>query len=192
MDKWNLIIGLILLLVGGGTGGVIGWLYRAGPERKKITVDYQSTIMADLNQAYKNSVDECSQLKMQNMALEQHIEDCQKQMHDARMSAIFCQRSEDRHGRLTELARRKAHLAGKTLGDYELLYELLLDEIRKHNEERHDRDQSNKLVITPLMRPQRIRSAYHAEVAKLDAIEAKITEQAVQVEPPENGDNAIS
>lgn len=174
VDTGNLILGLAALLLSTGTGGAIGYWFKAGPERKKITVDVadvanaiQGKVLDDLNEAYQNAKDETSQLKMQNMALEQHIEDCQKQVHEARMAATFAQRFE-------KLARSRAHLAGRTLGAYELHFDTVLEELKKHH----------KIVITPIMGTHKLREAYYTELSRLEEAESTIATQVAEETTP--------
>lgn len=175
------IIGVVTTFLGTaiGTGGMYAW-FKLGPERKKITVEVaheavviHSSVLKDIKEDYDRVSNELGLLKMEIISLEKENEDCRKRVQALESSVIFLQRDLDRHGRMAEMSRRKAHLAANTLGLYELHVEQQLEEMRGHG-----------IVITSEMRTQKLRAAYQAEMNKLDELESTVTEQAIKEEPP--------
>lgn len=158
-----------------GGGGVAAW-FLLGPRRRKITIDaahdavlIHSGVLKDVRDEVNRLSNELAQMQMEGMALEKAHQDCEKRIQDLESQLQVLRREVD----LARLSRRKAHLAIHTLGNYELHIDLLLDEMRKQ-----------RLAITPLMRPHKIRAAFQAEMAKIEEMESTITEQTVKPIPP--------
>lgn len=183
MPLWvTLLVGLAGALV--GTTGAVAWV-KVFAERKKVRVDAElgtatisSTLLKDVYQSYRNLADDLAQTKMECAAIEQENEDLHKIVQELRLTVSSqqfdlskSQRNLNEESEKTWLARRQAHLADNTLGNYELHIESLLDELRKC-----------KVPITPMMRPQRIRAAYQAEKEKLEKLESRLTDQIVKPE----------
>lgn len=140
-------------------GGVAVW-FKLGPERRKLKTETQSKIYDDLNTAYERISEELTQAQMGVKALEAENESCRKQIQELQTSVSLLQVETGRQSRLSALARARSHLAVKTLGTYELHIDFLLDEMRRH-----------KVPITPIMRTQKLRTAYQAQMDKYEAME---------------------
>lgn len=166
---------LILLLVNGvgvlfGAGGVVAW-FKLGPERRQTSTETQSTIFEDLNSAYVRVCDELLQSQMRLKACEAENESCRRQLQDLQTAVGTLKSDVGRQYRLFLLARARAHLASKTLGNYELHIDFLLEEMRSH-----------KVPITPMMRTTRIRNAYNGQLEKLEEMEAQELEKVLKEE----------
>lgn len=182
MTNDSAIIVAISAVVGAlvGSGGVYGWL-KAGPERRKITIDtaqgilvMQGDVLEDIRQAYDRLCTEFGEMKMEAISREEQHANCRREIDQLQQTVRYLQRDLDRHGRMAELARRKAHVAVHAIGGYELLIDEILTEMRNH-----------QIPIPPILRPHTLRVALQAEMDKLEKMEAAITEQAVEVGPPD-------
>lgn len=172
------IISLVSALF--GSGGVYAW-FKLGPERKQIVVNasheaviIHSDVLKDIKAQYDSLSDELGQVKMELVQVERVHQECEKKTQELQSSMFFLQRDLDRHGRLSELARRKSHVAIHAIGGYELLIDEILAEMRNHN-----------IPIRSDLRPYKLRAAFQAEMDKLETLEAAITETSVK-NPPEN------
>ncbi len=174
MDTATIAVGAIASLLGAllGTGGLYAY-FKLGPERRQIVIETAHEVMEILREDYNRVSDELTQVKMESVVLEKQHAECRKEIGELQASVRFLQRDLDRHGRMAELARRRAHVAVHAIGAYELLIDELLAKMR-----------DSKIAITPIMRPTKIRTALQAEMDKLEDIESTVTEQAVKEAPP--------
>jgi hypothetical protein len=150
-----------------GSGGLYAW-FKVGPERRKITTEIHTSVLRDSHTAYQNISDELSQIRMNNIMLEEENEHFRGRVSELERVIVGQQEAVNRHGRMAELARRKAHVALNGLGGYELHIEHLLDRLRDEN-----------INLTPLDRPTRLRQALQAEMNKLEELESVATAQAI-------------
>lgn len=175
MPIWIALIGLVGAAL--GAGGVSAF-FKLGPERGQITVTaaqgavvIHQNVLKDLNDRYDQLSDELAQMKMENMTLEQHHQQCRSQIGELQSSVLYLQKEQDRNSRLTLLARRKTHLAVHTIGAYDLLIENIFDDMREH-----------KVPIKPELRPIAIRQAFQTKMEEIEELEARVMEEVV--EPP--------
>ena len=157
--NWLSILG-ILGGVAGTLGGVVAW-FKLGPERRKLTSDTSvntstiySKLLQDFDVRYQRLCEELDEKTMALVSAEQQLETCHQTCH-------FLQGERDE----SILARSRSHIALNTMVSYELHIELLLDELRKCG-----------IAITPEMRPQHIRTAFQAEMKKLETLESGVVE----------------
>ena len=141
-------------------GGVVVW-FKLGPERRKLKTETQSKIYDDLSTAYERICDELTQAQMRVKACEAENETCRKQIQELQSSVSLLHVEIGQQSRLSALSRARSYLAVKTLGSYELHIDFLLDEMRRH-----------KVPITPMMRTQKLRTAYQAQMDRYEAMEA--------------------
>lgn len=181
------VIGAIATILGSLLGGgTVYGILKLGPERKKLTVE-SDKISIDIAEAalsvsqgvlksvkddYDRLADDLAVLKMQSIARERENEDCQQRIQELQNSVSFLQRQLEHHGRVAQLARRKAHLAIHTMGYYEIHVDNILDVIRKLH------PGNVPVTITEEMRTHQIREAFQREMAKLEYLETKDIEQA--------------
>lgn len=178
-------MGLIALVSAiGGAGGVAA-LFKLKAEKGQITVSaaqgaviVHSTVLKDIKEDYDRLAEELAQVRMENVEIRKENVTCQRIMGELRVSIALLHVTLDRQGRLSELARRKSHVAVHALGGYELLIDEIFNEMRRGN-----------LSIRDELRPHKLRAAFQAEMDKLEELEAQIIEQAVKAEPPETPSN---
>jgi hypothetical protein len=164
------LIGGITALLGTllGTGGVIAWRkaeaekQKLKAEERKASAEADSVILRDLNAAYVRVCDELAQTTMRLVACEVENEQGRKRVE--KLQGLY---------EISMVARARAHLAIKALGNYELHIDYLLDEMRHHN-----------IPITPEMRTQKLRTAYQAQQERLDAMEIPELELLLKETPP--------
>src|SRR5262245_50883915 len=113
---------LLVALVGtlgtlSGAGGVIAW-FKLGPERGQISVStaseaviVHSSVLKDVKAEYQSVKEELAQTKLEISAVEAAHESCRNEIGELRVQISFLQRDLERHGRLSELSRRKTHLS---------------------------------------------------------------------------------
>ena len=159
------VIGLLGMALGGG--GLYAW-FKIGPERRRLTADTNSTLLRDAREAYQQLSDELSQTKMTNIMLENECDNCRDKVFQLEHVIQTLQEDISRHGRMSEIARRRAHLAINTLGNYELHIELLLDRMRAEN-----------VVLNALDRPIKLRREFQAKMNELEKLESLATTQAL-------------
>lgn len=165
LDPLTLLVGLAGTLL--GSGGVYA-LLKVGPERRKTDAEVHTSLLRDSHTAYQQLSEELAHAKMINISLEKENEDCRDKVVQLQRTLRMIEEEINRHGRMSELARRKAHIAINALGGYELHIEHLLDRLR-----------DEKIQLTPLDRPTRLRQAFQAEMNKLEELESIATAQAI-------------
>ena len=178
MPPWLLYVVGAGGYVGALITGLVAW-YRAGPERKKTKADAdkiavdaaQQAVQIQLQQ-YNQLNDELIQRTMEAIGSAQQVEEFKKQCEECRVSRMMEQRELIDQRRIALIARRRDHLSRHTLGQYELHIETLLEHLRGCG-----------VVITPMMRPQKIREAFQEEMERLDKLDATVTEEIVKHEP---------
>lgn len=180
-----LLAAISLVSAVGGAGGIAA-LFKLKAEKGQITVSaaqgaviVHSTVLKDIKQDYDRLAEELAQVRMEGVTREQEHETCKRKIAELQLSVTFLQRDLDRHGRLSELARRKSHVAIHAIGGYELLIDEILSEMRRNN-----------VPIPAELRPYNLRAAFQAEMDKLEELEATITEQAMRTDPP-NADATV-
>lgn len=151
------------LLSAGATAVVAS--FRLRTERKKFNAEAQnlitethSQVLEDVNKAYNRVCDDLVQAQMRLKACEMENEICRAKVGELQAAVGMLQGQ----SRLFLLARARAHLAIKTLGNYELHIDYLLDVMRERN-----------IHVTSLMRTQAIRTAYQVQAEKLETMEAQ-------------------
>ena len=163
-----ILIGVIGLAgIALGSGGLYAW-FKLGPERRKLSVDINSSLLRDAQAAYQQLSDELSQTKMSNIMLENECDNCRDKVFQLEHVIQTLQEELSRHGRMAELARRRAHLAINTLGNYELHIELLLDRMRAEN-----------IMLNALDRPLKLRREFQAKMNELEKLESMAMTQAL-------------
>lgn len=173
----RVVIGLITAL--GGAGTLLTWQRFRSEKRSgqliikaaEGAVVIQGGVLQTLNNQIDTLHDEIAQMKMENIETEKKHEDCEKSLGEVKISVALLQNDLASHSRMSELARRKTHVAINTLGNYELLIENVLAELRTHN-----------IPIKDDMRPIRIRETFQAKMNQLEELESRVTQQAVTQE----------
>ncbi len=181
----------LLVLISGitglfGSGGVYAW-FKLRAEKGKITVDaaqgaviIQASVLKSIQEDYLRLAKQVSEMEMEMIAKEEEYGGCRKKILKLELTVEFLQRDLDRHGRMTELARRRSHVALNTIGNYELLIDTLLSELREH-----------EIPVEPELKSFKVRSKFQEEMAKIDQLEALVTEEAVKSVPPTIRDEII-
>lgn len=179
-DALTGLIGTIIGAIIGslfGAGGVYAWL-KVGPERRKliadaekVIVDTAHSVLQDVRDDYSRLSDEIAQVKLENISHEKKHEDCQKEVRDLQATVKILQQDLHRHGRLSTIARRKAHLAIHSIGGYEILIEQIFEQMREHS-----------IPITSNLRPIVLRLAFQKEMQSLENLEAEIINETVKQE----------
>lgn len=162
-----------------GSGGVYAW-FKLSAEKGQIIVSTaqgvviaQSSVLKDIQEAYDRVAEELAQVKMDSMHREEEYSNCQERIKQMETSIMFLQRSLDRQGQMSILARRKTHVALNFIGSYELLVDNLLTELRDHH-----------VKINPKLRSHDLRVRLQEEMDKIDELEATFAEETVKSEPP--------
>lgn len=156
-----------------GTGGIYAWL-KVGPERKKLTVDINSSLLRDAQAAYQQLSDELNQVKMANIMLENEGDGYRDRIFQLEHVVKTLQEDIGRHGHRAELAMRRAHIALHALGGYEMHIEYLLDRMRAED-----------ITLTALDRPIKLRRELQAKMNEVEALEsARTTEALARIEIP--------
>lgn len=155
-------------------GGLLAW-FKYGPERRKTRAETASLLLEDLESSYKRVCEDLAQVRMELIVREQEAADCRGQVQEMQAAMSLLSVEVSRQGRLSILARARAHLAGKTLLNYELHIDTLLDEMV-----------AKKIEITPMMRTRKLREAYNAQVEKLEAMEAHELEALLKEQAENN------
>ena len=175
----NVIVGLL------GGGGLLGGLYallKLRPEAGQITVTaaqgaviVQTGVIENLKKEIGRLADHLAEVEMEGASREVELENCTRtitnlnqQIQDFQLTVKYLQKDLDRHAKIADIARRKAHVAINAITGYELLIDELSDELRKH-----------LVPISPLLRPHKLRAALHEEMQKLEELEAQFLEQTI-------------
>lgn len=162
------------------SGGVYAW-FKLRAEKGQIVVSaaqgaviVQSGVLKDIQEAYDRLSDDFAQLKMESIAREEEIESCQGRIRDLQRSQQFLQQELARHGRMTELARQRSHIALNTLQKYEFRLDLLFKYLREREVE-----------IRPELTPQDIMQLHREKMDEVEKLERLLVEQAIKARPSE-------
>lgn len=171
----------------GSVGSLVAWRRFTGEKRSgqliikaaEGAVVIQGGVLKTLNDQIDNMIDEITQMKMENSEIERKHGDCEKSLHAVRLSVTLLQHDLASHSRMSELARRKTHVAINALGNYELLIEAILTELR-----------NNHIPVTDDLRPAHIRENFQAKMNALEELESRVTQRAVEADLSDEEVNA--
>ena len=183
---------IVIAVAGILGGGSLVALFKVGPQRKHIVVDaaqgavvVQSGVLKDLKDEIARLQAQVANLEMEKTATEEQLEaeneSLEKRQRESeatverlRMEVEFLHRDLDRHGRMTELARRRSHILSNAFSSLELRVHNLIDEMRK-----------NDVPVPSELLPYEFSAQVQAELALLAELEGKITFSAA-TDPPVN------
>lgn len=175
-----------LLALGGG-GSVVA-LFKVAAQRRKIeseghrivvdaaegAVVVHSGVIKDLKEELARLREHIGTLEMENIAQREQQAADQASVERLRMSVEFLQKDLDRHGRMTELARRRSHVLSNAFSALELMVYNLIDEMRKH-----------EVPVPEKLLPYDLCVKLRNELEAIAILEAKVTYHAVTEAPPE-------
>jgi len=186
---WNATI--IGLAAGGGGAGAIAALFKVRAEKKKIgaeagqisvsaaqgAVIVTTGVINTLRKEIGRLSEQMGELEMEAAARQKELEGCEHTINRLRLTVEYLQRDLDRHGRMTELARRRSHLLANAFSSLELSLEGLMQEMRKNN-----------LPIPPQYDGSRLRADVRRQLDELAELERTVTYSAVASEAPEKSE----
>jgi hypothetical protein len=170
-----------------GTGGIVAYFkFRNQKGSGQFVVDaakgaviVHTGVLKDISDQYERQGEEIQQLRMELATIEEQHNKCQVSLLDVQLSVRYMRRDLDRHGRASEICRRKCHVAVNVVQGFELLIENIFDEMRKHN-----------VPITDDLRPTNMKRAYREEMNKLDELEASLLERMLTESSPPSDDSS--
>lgn len=173
----RIIIGVITAI--GGAGSLVAWQRFRGEKRSgqliikaaEGAVVIQGGVLETLNSQIASLKEDMALVKMESIEIEKKHSDCEESLTAVKISLAVMQHDLASHSRMSELARRKTHVAINTLGNYELLIEMILTELRDHN-----------IPIKDDLRPVHIRERFQEKMNALEELESRVTRQAVENE----------
>ena len=175
---------LTIVIAIAGSGGACGGLYallKLRPEAGQITVSaaqgaviVQSGVIENLQKEIVRLSEHHTQLEMENAARQKEIEAAEDTIARLRISITFLQRDVDRHGRMTELARRRSHLLANAFSSLELKMDGLIKEMLQHG-----------LEVPSELAPDELRANVRQQLDELSELERQVTYDAVMEKPPE-------
>jgi len=170
-----------------GGGGVLGGLYallKLRPEAGQITVSaaqgaiiVQTGVIENLQKEITRLSQHHTELEMENTAQQRSIDESQATVARLRLTVEFLQRDLDRHGRMSELARRRSHILAKAFSSLELKVDGLIDEMNRHN-----------VPVPPEYQPAKLRAEVREQLDEVAELERQVTYDAVLVKAPGNPD----
>ena len=186
------IVQIIIALAGIFAGGGLVALFKVGPQRKHIVVNaaegavvVQSGVLKDLREEISRLQGQVTSLEMEGTATQEQtdadINELHKQQREhlatierLRMDIEFLHRDVDRHGRMTELARKRSHVLSNALGPLELRVHGLIKELTRRN-----------IEVPEDLLPYEASAKLQEELALIADLEGKITYSAVSEPPPQ-------
>lgn len=177
MEETILRVSIAVITALGGAGSLLAWQRFRGEKRSgqliikaaEGAVVIQGGVLQTLNNTIDSLHEDIAQMKMENMETERRHDDCEKSLGEVKLSVALLSRDLSSHSRMSELARRKTHVAINTLGNYELLIDNILGEFRER-----------KIPIKDDMRPTKIREDFQAKMNALEELEARVTQRGIE------------
>lgn len=184
------IIQIVIGLAGVLGGGALAALFKVGPQRKHIVVDaaqgavlVQTGVLNNLREEIARLQAQVTSLEMENAANKEQLEaeneelqkklaNCEATTERLRRDVEFLHRDVDRHGRMSDLARRRSHVLSNGFQSMSMRAQHLIDYM-------------NKQSIPPPaeLLPYKLLTEVQSELDQIAEIEGKVT-YAAAIEPP--------
>lgn len=181
----NIILTVIGFL---GSGGILGGIYallKLRPEAGQITVTaaqgavvVQTGVITNLQDEIARLNNKVDQLEMENSAREEAHEESRKRIIELEYNLKVLQRSSDRNGRMTELARRRSHVLSNAFSEIDLVLDELLRVMSNH-------EVTKKVSDAATIRTTKIRKSVQKELNIISELEAQVTYERVTEPLPE-------
>lgn len=175
------LLRIVILVIGGlgSAGGLVAWQRFRGEKRSgqliikaaEGAVVIQGGVLDTLNNQLAAQDSRMGLLEMEIVEKDKRHEDCQEALAELKVTVGIMQHDLASHSRMSELSRRKTHVAINALGNYELLIETIFSDMRRQNAK-----------IDDSLRPIHIRENFQRKMNELEDLEARVTQQAVNTE----------